>query len=557
MNLLLNICLFSLIVVSSNFKSIIKDTKIFNSTSKSAVDINNKIIIEDYVLTYDKGSVNLNNELKNYDIILNKNTYYTFILLFSDSDFFKLTNNDFHHTFYIKTDYEEDRKSFVGSYKLEKDKEYSIGTNLFQSIYFSNQKIFLSLYCNVDSNLNNFSFKYSYEDIHFLKVCALKGNYQNYLKENIPDSKNPKSSKINILSDKNNKIELDANKIDCSSFLQYIQEYYIYYDKYKEEYHRLNINNTDNAIPFGKYRTYSFVYMEDSFQKINISVKIIDNIPPIVKSKWKNLTISYKEINNFNIENYIEIYDATPIKEIKLLNLPQPYSIGIFLLKIIVIDSISNSTEIELNINVIDDIFPTLIFPSYIEISKKNFLSENDYFNIVDAKDDFQVLKTVHMTNYLENSNKEGIYFITCKAEDENGNSISGTTKIKIIENENNFFWIVKNEIFTYINNKIDILSAINEMNLFFKKTIVSYTPIDNMISLNSFNTPGIFNCELIVQDENGKSDLISLKINVLNKTIDNKQISFIEKIVDFFTKVINWLNSISNSIIQWIKSLF
>ena len=38
------------------------------------------------------------------------------------------------------------------------------------------------------------------------------------------------------------------------------------------------------------------------------------------------------------------------------------------------------------------------------------------------------------MTNYLENSNKEGIYFITCKAEDENGNSISGTTKIKIIE---------------------------------------------------------------------------------------------------------------------------
>ena len=82
MNLLLNICLFSLIVVSSNFKSIIKDTKIFNSTSKSAVDINNKIIIEDYVLTYDKGSVNLNNELKNYDIILNKNTYYTFILLF-------------------------------------------------------------------------------------------------------------------------------------------------------------------------------------------------------------------------------------------------------------------------------------------------------------------------------------------------------------------------------------------------------------------------------------------------------------------------------------------
>ena len=305
MNLLLNICLFSLIVVSSNFKSIIKDTKIFNSTSKSAVDINNKIIIEDYVLTYDKGSVNLNNELKNYDIILNKNTYYTFILLFSDSDFFKLTNNDFHHTFYIKTDYEEDRKSFVGSYKLEKDKEYSIGTNLFQSIYFSNQKIFLSLYCNVDSNLNNFSFKYSYEDIHFLKVCALKGNYQNYLKENIPDSKNPKSSKINILSDKNNKIELDANKINCSSFLQYVQEYYIYYDKYKEEYHRLNINNTDNAIPFGKYRTYSFVYMEDSFQKINISVKIIDNIPPIVKSKWKNLTIAYKEINNFNIENYI------------------------------------------------------------------------------------------------------------------------------------------------------------------------------------------------------------------------------------------------------------
>lgn len=87
MNLLLNICLFSFIVVSSNFKSIIKDTKIFNSTSKSAVDINNKIIIEDYVLTYDKGSVNLNNELKNYDIILNKNTYYTFILLFSDSDF--------------------------------------------------------------------------------------------------------------------------------------------------------------------------------------------------------------------------------------------------------------------------------------------------------------------------------------------------------------------------------------------------------------------------------------------------------------------------------------
>ena len=63
--------------------------------------------------------------------------------------------------------------------------------------------------------------------------------------------------------------------------------------------------------------------------------------------------------------------------------------------------------------------------------------------------------------------------------------------------------------------------------------------------------------CELIVQDENGKSDLISLKINVLNKTIDNKQISFIEKIVDFFTKVINWLNSIFNSIIQWIKSLF
>ena len=61
----------------------------------------------------------------------------------------------------------------------------------------------------------------------------------------------------------------------------------------------------------------------------------------------------------------------------------------------------------------------------------------------------------------------------------------------------------------------------------------------------------------LIVQDENGKSDLISLKINVLNKTIDNKQISFIEKIVDFFTKVINWLNSIFNSIIQWIKSLF
>lgn len=76
------------------------------------------------------------------------------------------------------------------------------------------------------------------------------------------------------------------------------------------------------------------------------------------------------------------------------------------------------------------------------------------------------------MTNYLENSNKEGIYFITCKAEDENGNSISGTTKIKIIENENNFFWIVKNEIFTYINNKIDILSAINEMNLFFKKLL-------------------------------------------------------------------------------------
>lgn len=42
----------------------------------------------------------------------------------------------------------------------------------------------------------------------------------------------------------------------------------------------------------------------------------------------------------------------------------------------------------------------------------------------------------------------------------------------------------------------------------------------------------------MIVQDENGKSDLISLKINVLNKTIDNKQISFIEKIVDFLPKL-------------------
>ena len=85
------------------------------------------------------------------------------------------------------------------------------------------------------------------------------------------------------------------------------------------------------------------------------------------------------------------------------------------MLKIIVIDSISNSTEIELNINVIDDIFPTLIFPSYIEISKNKFLSENDYFNIVDAKDDFQVLKTVHMTNYLENSNKEEFTLLHAK----------------------------------------------------------------------------------------------------------------------------------------------
>lgn len=378
---------------------------------------------------------------------------------------------------------------------------------------------------------------------------------QELINPSLNEVRNSFSSPIFNLHSKSNSFSKTVAYPTPPSTNDIIEEYiYLNYPANKIDHYEIVLDEYEEAVIFHDYGNHVIVSdlfnLNNDVERITINVRLIDNEAPFIKN-GELIKISYTELNEggfIDLTKFIDVFDYTD-GVILLDNKYSNYKPEIFKknkLSLTLVDSLNNKQTYSIEVEIIDDVPPTIIGEDYIELYQYEITKKEELISYFDISDNngSGIKEVVVVPSSPTPLNEVGIADYSLIASDYYLNKTTFPFRVNILDGIGDVYFKNLESIEVYkgdLKSPSEIVNILINENKLEKDIYESIEFITTTYS-SSFNQIGTYETRMVLTKYNAKKLYISFEINVINKPNPLIQffINLFNKIIAFFRKLFN-----------------
>lgn len=334
-----------------------------------------------------------------------------------------------------------------------------------------------------------------------------------------------------------------------------IEEYiYLNYPANKIDHYEIVLDEYEEAVIFHDYGNHVIVSdlfnLNNDVERITINVRLIDNEAPFIKN-GELIKISYTELNEggfIDLTKFIDVFDYTD-GVILLDNKYSNYKPEIFKknkLSLTLVDSLNNKQTYSIEVEIIDDVPPTIIGEDYIELYQYEITKKEELISYFDISDNngSGIKEVLVVPSSSTPLNEVGMADYVLIAIDYYLNKTTFPFRVNILDGIGDVYFKNLESIEVYkgdLKSPSEIVNILISENKLEKDIYESIEFITTTYS-SSFDQIGTYETRMVLTKYNAKKLYISFEINVVNKPNPLIQffINLFNKIIAFFRKLFN-----------------
>ena len=334
-----------------------------------------------------------------------------------------------------------------------------------------------------------------------------------------------------------------------------IEEYiYLNYPANKIDHYEIVLDEYEEAVIFHDYGNHVIVSdlfnLNNDVERITINVRLIDNEAPFIKN-GELIKISYTELNEggfIDLTKFIDVFDYTD-GVILLDNKYSNYKPEIFKknkLSLTLVDSLNNKQTYSIEVEIIDDVPPTIIGEDYIELYQYEINKKEELISYFDISDNngSGIKEVLVVPSSPTPLNEVGMADYVLIAYDYYLNKTTFPFRVNILDGIGDVYFKNLESIEVYkgdLKSPSEIVNILISENKLEKDIYESIEFITTTYS-SSFDQIGTYETRMVLTKYNAKKLYISFEINVVNKPNPLIQffINLFNKIIAFFRKLFN-----------------
>lgn len=378
---------------------------------------------------------------------------------------------------------------------------------------------------------------------------------QELINPSLNEVRNSFSSPIFNLHSKSNSFSKTVAYPTPPSTNDIIEEYiYLNYPANKIDHYEIVLDEYEEAVIFHDYGNHVIVSdlfnLNNDVERITINVRLIDNEAPFIKN-GELIKISYTELNEggfIDLTKFIDVFDYTD-GVILLDNKYSNYKPEIFKknkLSLTLVDSLNNKQTYSIEVEIIDDVPPTIIGEDYIELYQYEITKKEELISYFDISDNngSGIKEVLVVPSSPTPLNEVGIADYSLIASDYYLNKTTFPFRVNILDGIGDVYFKNLESIEVYkgdLKSPSEIVNILINENKLEKDIYESIEFITTTYS-SSFNQIGTYETRMVLTKYNAKKLYISFEINVIDKPNPLIQffINLFNKIIAFFRKLFN-----------------
>ncbi len=378
---------------------------------------------------------------------------------------------------------------------------------------------------------------------------------QELINPSLNEVRNSFSSPILNLHSKSNSFSKTVTYPTPPSTNDIIEEYiYLNYPANKIDHYEIVLDEYEEAVIFHDYGNHVIVSdlfnLNNDVERITINVRLIDNEAPFIKN-GELIKISYTELNEggfIDLTKFIDVFDYTD-GVILLDNKYSNYKPEIFKknkLSLTLVDSLNNKQTYSIEVEIIDDVPPTIIGEDYIELYQYEITKKEELISYFDISDNngSGIKEVLVVPSSSSPLNEVGIADYSLIATDYYLNKTTFPFRVNILDGIGDVYFKNLESIEVYkgdLKSPSEIVNILINENKLEKDIYESIEFITTTYS-SSFDQIGTYETRMVLTKYNAKKLYISFEINVINKPNPLIQffINLFNKIIVFFRKLFN-----------------
>ncbi len=378
---------------------------------------------------------------------------------------------------------------------------------------------------------------------------------QELINPSLNEVRNSFSSPILNLHSKSNSFSKTVTYPTPPSTNDIIEEYiYLNYPANKIDHYEIVLDEYEEAVIFHDYGNHVIVSdlfnLNNDVERITINVRLIDNEAPFIKN-GELIKISYTELNEggfIDLTKFIDVFDYTD-GVILLDNKYSNYKPEIFKknkLSLTLVDSLNNKQTYSIEVEIIDDVPPTIIGEDYIELYQYEIAKKEELISYFDISDNngSGIKEVLVVPSSSSPLNEVGIADYSLIVSDYYLNKTTFPFRVNILDGIGDVYFKNLESIEVYkgdLKSPSEIVNILINENKLEKDIYESIEFITTTYS-SSFDQIGTYETRMVLTKYNAKKLYISFEINVINKPNPLIQffINLFNKIIVFFRKLFN-----------------
>ena len=334
-----------------------------------------------------------------------------------------------------------------------------------------------------------------------------------------------------------------------------IEEYiYLNYPANKIDHYEIVLDEYEEAVIFHDYGNHVIVSdlfnLNNDVERITINVRLIDNEAPFIKN-GELIKISYTELNEggfIDLTKFIDVFDYTD-GVILLDNKYSNYKPEIFKknkLSLTLVDSLNNKQTYSIEVEIIDDVPPTIMGEDYIELYQYEITKKEELISYFDISDNngSGIKEVLVVPSSPTPLNEVGMTDYVLIAYDYYLNKTTFPFRVNILDGIGDVYFKNLESIEVYkgdLKSPSEIVNILINENKLEKDIYESIEFITTTYS-SSFDQIGTYETRMVLTKYNAKKLYISFEINVVSKPNPLIQffINLFNKIIAFFRKLFN-----------------
>lgn len=440
--------------------------------------------------------------------------------------------------------------------------------NYIKEIGYTNSQVYLTLSFPTQGLVAALDFSFGNSSIAYDRVQVYGGSisdFKGFLKERYAPCHINLDNKI---TDK--KVNIDVPIDSTYDIVSALYTASFGYDEEDSEFivpriHENKISTTNRVLGEEQALTLSIQDKSGNTNYITYNVRYVDKTLPRIwkKISSEKITLEYQQLS---AENLIERFIATDNYQLSSVAIEgldfttAKKKMGTYPFTIKALDSSGNESTLTDEVTVIDKTLPEIDGPTTINLTVTKGMSEEGLLGLFTATDeiDGDIELQVTKNDYSKNAHKKGTYDFAILATDKSGNSVNKNVYINVTDDKEPIFIVNRGTVTTYVGQIIDVMETINSLKL--QKIIpdanyIGYTVIDGEDPSHKALSAGTHYVKLLVNTDQGKSEIIDLIINVEEK-LEESIITNTKK-KTFFDNIGNFFKSIFDRISDFLRNLF